>query len=111
MVIETGRMHQIRVHMAHIGNPILGDLEGDTFRDKLQNLYYGISHAEKLQANRGIQKIVNPEEEDQLLKNLQTDKEKFNQTKNSEILKSGTSELISKLTELSAFNRVNSEVA
>lgn len=81
------------------GNPILGDLEGDTFRDKLQNLYYGVSHAEKLQANRGIQKIVNPEEEDQLLKNLQTDKEKFNQTKNSEILNSGTSELISKLTE------------
>lgn len=26
MVLETGRTHQIRVHMSHIGHPIIGDL-------------------------------------------------------------------------------------
>ena len=26
VILETGRMHQIRVHMAHIKHPILGDL-------------------------------------------------------------------------------------
>ena len=34
--IETGRMHQIRVHMAHIGHPIVGD---DTYGDKRENSY------------------------------------------------------------------------
>lgn len=33
-VIETGRMHQIRVHAAHLGCPIVGDdLYGDAVRD------------------------------------------------------------------------------
>lgn len=30
--IETGRTHQIRVHMAHIGHPILGDAEYGHYR-------------------------------------------------------------------------------
>lgn len=34
-MLETGRTHQIRVHMAHIGHPLLGDM------------VYGRKHAEK----------------------------------------------------------------
>ncbi len=37
--LETGRTHQIRVHMAHIGHPVMGDeLYGAGFRSKTHNL-------------------------------------------------------------------------
>lgn len=46
--LETGRTHQIRVHMSHIGHPLLGDEVYGPANSKFKNLQGQTLHAETL---------------------------------------------------------------
>ena len=66
--LETGRTHQIRVHMAHLGHPILGD---SLYGEKSQVIDRQALHALKLSFLHPILKqkitIESPLENDILL--------------------------------------------
>lgn len=46
--LETGRTHQIRVHMSHIGHPLLGDLVYGPGNHKFKNLQGQVLHAQTI---------------------------------------------------------------
>ena len=52
LYLETGRTHQIRVHMAHLGHPLLGDEVYGTTKTRFEKLHPTLFDGQMLHAKR-----------------------------------------------------------
>lgn len=64
-VLETGRTHQIRVHMSHLGHPLLGDPVYGTGRHPFEKKHAALLHGQCLHAY--MLKLAHPRTHEELV--------------------------------------------